>query len=278
MATPASLLHPHGAAPIHTAAPPATGSARLAPFNPTTDQAIAEVVGTIHLTASSVFVDIGSGDGRVVLAAAAATGCTGIGIEMDEKLHKRAVLNLFDKLKEEVFAAHRAAVEAALDTKTELLKGPSPSPHIEIYNSKTMFSSDSRLLDLIKPQVGRDASRVAEAPGHPRALACSAALTNPELQLTSSTDESSSRLSSARVCFVRGDATKLRVHAATHVFIYLVPDGIEIIKPLLHDHLEHKATIVAYTFSVRGWTPTLTYRVRGMPVYVYAGPECVPHT
>lgn len=91
--------------------PPAANAAapdphRLAPFNPVTPDVIeallsAEAAGhalSLALTEGRkpLFLDIGSGDGRLLKAVHEATGCDCVGIEYDEKWHNKAVASLLE--------------------------------------------------------------------------------------------------------------------------------------------------------------------------------------
>lgn len=58
-------------------------------WSPTSDDTMAAVFDLLKLTPSDVFVDVGSGDGRIVLAASK-LGAKAFGIEIDPTLYARA--------------------------------------------------------------------------------------------------------------------------------------------------------------------------------------------
>jgi len=58
----------------------------LSPFVPTDEQTIAQAAALMHLTCKDTILDLGSGDGRVLIRLAQSTGCRGIGIEIDPVL------------------------------------------------------------------------------------------------------------------------------------------------------------------------------------------------
>ena len=63
----------------------------FSPFVASQDDSVARMVKLAKLKAGDVVVDLGSGDGRIVLAAARASpGVTGWGVDLDEKLVARA--------------------------------------------------------------------------------------------------------------------------------------------------------------------------------------------
>ena len=57
---------------------------------PTPSDVIDAMLELAHLTADDVVVDLGSGDGRIVIAAAEKRGARGIGVELDPQLVKAA--------------------------------------------------------------------------------------------------------------------------------------------------------------------------------------------
>jgi len=64
--------------------------ARLAPFNPTSAQSMDAALRLLELSAEDELLDVGCGDGRFLVAACDAHGCTGRGIEWDSELVARA--------------------------------------------------------------------------------------------------------------------------------------------------------------------------------------------
>lgn len=63
---------------------------RLAPFNPTHPDGVAVALRLLGLTAADLLVDLGCGDGRLLLRAVSETGCRGRGVEIDAGLLDRA--------------------------------------------------------------------------------------------------------------------------------------------------------------------------------------------
>ena len=59
-------------------------------FVPTPNDVIDAMLTLAHVTADDVVYDLGSGDGRVVIAAAEKYGARGVGIELDPQLIKAA--------------------------------------------------------------------------------------------------------------------------------------------------------------------------------------------
>jgi cyclopropane fatty-acyl-phospholipid synthase-like methyltransferase len=57
-----------------------------APYVPTADVAVAEMLREAKVGPNDVVYDLGSGDGRIVIAAARDFGARGVGIELDPKL------------------------------------------------------------------------------------------------------------------------------------------------------------------------------------------------
>ena len=57
-----------------------------APFLPTPDYVIAEILSKARVGKDDVLYDLGSGDGRIVIEAAKKTGCRAVGIEIDADL------------------------------------------------------------------------------------------------------------------------------------------------------------------------------------------------
>ncbi|OLP97774.1 hypothetical protein AK812_SmicGene19857 [Symbiodinium microadriaticum] len=68
---------------------------RLAGLRPATEELIAELLRLVQefgfVSPAPVFVDLGSGDGRVVIAVARRLGIRGVGVEMDPQLVRQSV-------------------------------------------------------------------------------------------------------------------------------------------------------------------------------------------
>ena len=57
-----------------------------APFLPTPNYVIAEILAKARVGKDDILYDLGSGDGRIVIEAARKTGCRAVGIEIDADL------------------------------------------------------------------------------------------------------------------------------------------------------------------------------------------------
>ena len=65
-----------------------------APFVPTPESVVDAMLALAHVTPADVVYDLGSGDGRIPIAAATKCGAFGVGIEMDSLLIRRSNDNL----------------------------------------------------------------------------------------------------------------------------------------------------------------------------------------
>ena len=64
-----------------------------APFLPTPNYVILEILAKAHVGKDDILYDLGSGDGRIVIEAAKKTGCRAVGIEIDADLVDDSRLN-----------------------------------------------------------------------------------------------------------------------------------------------------------------------------------------
>jgi cyclopropane fatty-acyl-phospholipid synthase-like methyltransferase len=62
-------------------------------YVPSPDSVVDAMLELAHVTANDVVYDLGSGDGRIPIAAAKRYGATGVGIEIDAKLNREAADN-----------------------------------------------------------------------------------------------------------------------------------------------------------------------------------------
>jgi predicted RNA methylase len=70
------------------------GAPKLAPFNPSSDEVVQRLISVTGLCSSDKLVDLGCGDGKVLLGAFAATGCRCVGVEYDQGIVARAHENI----------------------------------------------------------------------------------------------------------------------------------------------------------------------------------------
>lgn len=81
-------------APVLCACAPGTARTPPAvPFVPTPNEVVAEMLDFAGVTADDVVYDLGSGDGRIVIAAARDRGARAVGIEIDAELVARSRRN-----------------------------------------------------------------------------------------------------------------------------------------------------------------------------------------
>jgi precorrin-6B methylase 2 len=162
------------------------GSAsRLAPFNPTSEASIDAALELLQVKEGESVLDVGCGDGRLLIACAQRVRCSGVGIEWDATLAEKA----------------RGKIEA-------------------------------------------------EALGD-------------------------------RVRVVCGDATVLDWGEPDVIFLYLVPDGLRRISPLIHKHLLRGARVATNIFSLPNLVPTAERTVGPVKVRLYTAdslPTSAPTT
>ena len=87
--TVALLVLVAGCAPVGTESPALTQT-RDAPYVPTPPEVVAEMLRGVRVGPGDVVYDLGSGDGRIVIAAARDFGARGVGIELDAELVQRS--------------------------------------------------------------------------------------------------------------------------------------------------------------------------------------------
>jgi len=74
----------------------AAGTVQLAPFNPTSDAGTAAAMDLLALGPGDTLLDVGCGDGRVLVEAARRCGCQCVGVETDAALVARAAARAED--------------------------------------------------------------------------------------------------------------------------------------------------------------------------------------
>lgn len=84
----------HAQEPTETPTPTAeSDSAKGAPYVPTPEHIVLQMLELADVSSEDVVYDLGSGDGRIVIAAARDFGARGVGIEIDHELIKQARQN-----------------------------------------------------------------------------------------------------------------------------------------------------------------------------------------
>jgi precorrin-6B methylase 2 len=73
----------------------------------------------------------------------------------------------------------------------------------------------------------------------------------------------------ARVSLLCGDASKAGTEGVTVAFVYLVPEGLQRVKPLLERVLERGGRVVSNMFKVPGWEHKAQRVARGCSIYLY---------
>jgi len=79
-----------GAAPQNQTTPPDKGE-KIAPYFPTPEKIVDQMLKLGELKAGETMFDLGSGDGRIVIDAARKYKANAIGVELDDSLYKQSV-------------------------------------------------------------------------------------------------------------------------------------------------------------------------------------------
>jgi hypothetical protein len=82
----AGFAQPAGGAPASAAPPTDVAHTPAAPYVPSPDGVVSEMLDMAGVGPDDYLIDMGSGDGRIVLTAAKLRGASGLGIEIQEKL------------------------------------------------------------------------------------------------------------------------------------------------------------------------------------------------
>jgi hypothetical protein len=189
---------------------------RLAPFNPTSDQAQATAISLLRLEKDDVLFDLGCGDGRLLITAVEnMKGLRCVGIEMDTVFTSRAKKSISE-------------LSAETQRRIEIREGDV----LELGYEDSSSSAQQQFTATAEKNAG-------------------------------GTGESCQNLT------LLNDATSL--------YLFLVPNGLKKIKPLLDRVVEIRKkqgrsfSVVAYMFQVRGWEPSLVDRTtKGeVPLYLY---------
>jgi hypothetical protein len=189
---------------------------RLAPFNPTSDQAQQTALRLLSLTKDDVLFDLGCGDGRLLITAVNNTeGLRCVGIEMDPVFTSRAVTSI-------------GQLSAETQRRIEIREG-------DVLESGYQDNDNSSA-----PQQQSTDANISETG---KSLCQHLTLLND----------------------------------ATAIYLFLVPNGLKKIQPLLDRVVEMRKqegrtfSVVAYMFQVRAWEPSLVDRTtKGeVPLYLY---------
>jgi tRNA G46 methylase TrmB len=190
---------------------------RLAPFNPTCDEAQQTAIRLLGLGEDDVLFDLGCGDGRLLITAVEQIkGLRCVGIEMDTVFTSRAVTSI-------------SQLSAETKKRIEIREGDV----LELG-----YKDDSSV------QQQQQSTATAEK------NTCEAGELCQNLTL---------------------------LNDATAVYLFLVPNGLKKLKPLLDRVVDIRKkqkrafSVAAYMFQVRGWEPTLVDRTtKGeAPLYIY---------
>ena len=116
---------------------------QLAPFDPTPHEVVDRMLALVRVKKNDVIYDLGSGDGRIVIAAAKKYGARGVGFEIDPGLVKLARENV-----------RRAGVDKLVEIRHEdfLTADLSPASVVTLY-----LSYDGNLA--VRPQLMRQLKR-----------------------------------------------------------------------------------------------------------------------
>lgn len=136
---------------------------KLAPFNPTADDAIALVLSLAQLRGGDVLVDLGCGDARVLIAAAescAELSCSGF--EFDGAIAARAVSNL-SRARESVAA--RIAIHHADACGAEATAALERATIVFVYLVPSGLARVKGLLEGVLARGGRVVSNMFSVPG-----------------------------------------------------------------------------------------------------------------
>ncbi len=91
----------------------------LAPFVPTPQEVVDEMLRLAQVRKEDVVYDLGCGDGRIVVTAAKRFGAKGVGVEYDAEVAKLAIANVKqEKLQERVTILHEDALKADVSPAT----------------------------------------------------------------------------------------------------------------------------------------------------------------
>ena len=127
----------------HASSPAATGLPRRAPdvhFLPTPNDVVDAMLKLARVGPADVLYDLGSGDGRIVIAAATKYGARGVGIELNPKL---------------VEISRQVAHEAQVSDRVRFIEGDLFTADISAATVVTLFLSQS-VNDELEPKLRQE--------------------------------------------------------------------------------------------------------------------------
>src|SRR5262245_9023610 len=119
-------------------------------FLPTPDNVVDRMLGLAHVTAADVVFDLGSGDGRIPIAAAKKYGARGVGIEIDDQL---------------VRVSRENAIKAGVADRVTFIQGDLFQADISQASVVTLFLLPSMNIQLI-PKFRRELRHGARIVSH----------------------------------------------------------------------------------------------------------------
>ncbi len=154
----------------------------LAPFFPTPMSIVGEMLKMADVKSTDVVYDLGCGDGRIVIAAAADFGARGVGVEYDPEVAQRAIDNVSKRnvddlvdivigdatkvdvspasvvtlyLLPDTIAAVRPRLEELLKTGTRVVSHNAEMPGWKTVSVQTINDDDGRVHKLYLYEIGK---------------------------------------------------------------------------------------------------------------------------
>jgi SAM-dependent methyltransferase len=256
MATAAALPTARGATLSGAGADGTSDATRLAPFNPTSDDAIDVALQLAALREGDTLVDIGCGDGRVLVTAARRhAGVCAVGIEYDPAFATRARARVLAEA-EDVQA--RCVVHCADATRVPLVAGVGAG-------ADSMWASAGVAQAAVLAGAESGAGALTGTGEAAASAAAASGAVSPALLAPLPPE----RLPAGLSCWPPPPSRLV-------LFVYLVPGGLVAVTPTLAAALAAGARVVSNMFRVPGLEAYLAHTAttaRGMRVYLYARRE-----
>jgi precorrin-6B methylase 2 len=195
---------------------PSTKFTNLAPFNPTSDSAIEVALSLLKLQKGDTFIDLGCGDGRVLISAAKheplLSRC--IGLESD--------IVVLEKAKQRI-----------LEYTSLQSTSTSPTVNIQLFELDATSTEATKLLD----DIAHECETLQQNSG--------------TITTTSQTTTRCNNIEKKdkEDIYNKQDYNKLAI------FVYLVPNGLKLIQPLLFHLVQKGARVVSNMFRAFGELP-----------------------